>query len=222
MSVAGRRLRESAAVGIRADAISPGFVSSPATDEAVDDTGREYMRGLHLIQRPGTGHDIAALALYRLQPGRAEATADALAAQGHDAWGTTVDLTDPEAARAWVTDGAARLGGIDVLYNNAAGFVFAPFAEMNYDLWKSTLSAELDLVLTRHQRRLAAPDSGRGRRDHQRGSISGMRGIAALGQAAHAAAKGAVIALTKTLARIRRRGHLPGPGRPGPVPRQSR
>jgi len=44
--------------------------------------------------------------------------------------GSTVDLGDPDAARGWVESSAAALGGIDVLYNNAAGFGFAPFDQM--------------------------------------------------------------------------------------------
>jgi NAD(P)-dependent dehydrogenase (short-subunit alcohol dehydrogenase family) len=55
---------EGAPAGIRATSISPGFVSSPATDAAMDDDARQYMLDMHLILRPGTGPDIAALALY--------------------------------------------------------------------------------------------------------------------------------------------------------------
>jgi meso-butanediol dehydrogenase / (S,S)-butanediol dehydrogenase / diacetyl reductase len=86
------------------------------------------------------------------------------------------------------------------LYNNAAGFGFAPFGEMSYELWKNTLSAELDLVFTVTSAawpHLAAAGEGA---IINVGSISGVRGIAPLGQAAHSAAKGAIIALTKTLA----------------------
>jgi meso-butanediol dehydrogenase / (S,S)-butanediol dehydrogenase / diacetyl reductase len=90
-----------------------------------------------LLTGTGGGQGQAAQALFvregarvvgcDVQPGRAETTAGALAAEGYDVWGTTVDLTDPHAAACWVTEGADRLGGIDVLYNNAAGFGFAPF-----------------------------------------------------------------------------------------------
>src|SRR5581483_3550075 len=55
---------EGAAHGVRANAISPGFVSSPATDAAVDAEGRAWQLSKKLIQRPGTGADIAYLALY--------------------------------------------------------------------------------------------------------------------------------------------------------------
>jgi NAD(P)-dependent dehydrogenase (short-subunit alcohol dehydrogenase family) len=135
-----------------------------------------------------------------VQPGSAEAAAESLASQGHDVWGTTVDLTDPGAAAAWVDDAAERLGGIDVVYNNAAGVGFGPFAEMTYDFWKRTLDVELNLVFTVTNPAWHHLVAAGGGSIINVGSISGIRGVARLGQAAHAAAKGAVIGLTKTLA----------------------
>ena len=55
---------EGARHGVRANSISPGFVSTPSTDAAVDDTGRAWQINNHLIQRPGKGIDIAHLAVY--------------------------------------------------------------------------------------------------------------------------------------------------------------
>lgn len=135
-----------------------------------------------------------------VQTGRAEATAKALADQGYDVWGTTVDLTDPAAAGDWVDVGVERLGGIDVLYNNAAGFGFAPFPEITYEMWKHVLDVELNLVFTVTSpawKHLVASGGGS---IINVGSISGIRGVAPLGQAAHSAAKGAIIALSKSLA----------------------
>lgn len=135
-----------------------------------------------------------------IQTGRAEATAAELADNGQEVWGATVDLADPDAARDWVEQAAARLGGIDVVYNNAAGFGFAPFGEMTFEFWKRTLSIELDLVFTVTNAAWPHLQRDGGGAIINVGSISGIRGIAPLGQAAHGAAKGAIIALTKTLA----------------------
>jgi NAD(P)-dependent dehydrogenase (short-subunit alcohol dehydrogenase family) len=134
------------------------------------------------------------------QPGRAEATAEELAELGYDVWGDTADLTEPEAARDWVERASARLGGIDVLYNNAAGFGFAPFSEMTFEFWKETIRVELDLVFTVTSAAWPHLQRDGGGAIINVGSLSGIRGVAPLGQAAHGAAKGAVIALTKTLA----------------------
>ncbi len=130
----------------------------------------------------------------------AQESAAALQAEGFDVTGYTVDLTDPDAAAQWVQDGAESLGGIDVLYNNAARAGFAPFAEMTLEMWRTVIRGELDIVF--HTTRPAWQHllaSGNGSIINT-ASMSGVRGIAPLGQAAHAAAKGGVIALTKTLA----------------------
>jgi len=96
--------------------------------------------------------------------------------------------------------GAASLVGIDVLYNNAAKAGFAPFAQMTLDLWRDVMRNELDIVFHttrpawKHLQRSGAASI------INTASMSGIRGISPLGQAAHAAAKGGVIGLTKTLA----------------------
>ena len=135
-----------------------------------------------------------------IQPGAAEATAAALRDEGCDVTGYTVDLADPTAAQQWIEDGATLLGGIDVLYNNAARAAFGPFAEMTLETWRDVIHNELDIVF--HTTRPAWRHLQRagGASVINTASMSGVRGIAPLGQAAHAAAKGGVIGLTKTLA----------------------
>lgn len=132
-------------------------------------------------------------------PGGAESTAEKLATQGCDVHGATVDLVDPEAARAWVEETACRLGGIDVLYNNAAGFGFSPFSDFTLALWHHVIKAELDIVFHVTHPAWTYLRQGGGSIINT-ASVSGVRGVGGIGQAAHAAAKGAVIALTRTLA----------------------
>ena len=134
-----------------------------------------------------------------VQPGAAHRTAAELSAHGYPVTGSNLDLTDPEAARAWVESSVEELGGVDVLYNNAAGFGFAPFASMELELWRHVLHVELDIVFhtTSVAWRHLCESAGS---IINTASYSALRGIAPLGQAAHAAAKGGVIALTKTLA----------------------
>lgn len=135
-----------------------------------------------------------------IQEGASEHTAAVLAAQGHDVTGHTVDISDPDAARRWIERGAERLGGIDVLYNNGAGAGFAPFSEMTLELWKHVLHVELDIIFHTTQPAWKYLAESGAASIINTASMSGIRGIAPLGQAAHAAAKGGVIALTKTLA----------------------
>ena len=135
-----------------------------------------------------------------VQDGAARRTAADLQGQGFDVTGHTVDISDPDAAARWVDDAAERLGGIDVLYNNAAGHGFAPFADMTLTMWRHVMRVELDIIFhTTHPAWKHLLRAGGGSIINT-ASMSGLRGIAPLGQAAHAAAKGGVIALTKTLA----------------------
>jgi meso-butanediol dehydrogenase / (S,S)-butanediol dehydrogenase / diacetyl reductase len=134
-----------------------------------------------------------------VQEGAAERTAKVLQDEGYDATGYTVDLADPDAARDWIETGAAQLGGIDVLYNNASGYGFAPFAEMKLEMWRHVIRVELDIIFHTTQPAWRHLIDGGGSVINT-ASMSGIRGIAPLGQAAHAAAKGGVIGLTHTLA----------------------
>lgn len=134
-----------------------------------------------------------------LRAGAAEVSAKALRQQGYDARGYDLDLTDPDATAAWVETAVGDLGGIDVLYNNAAGFGFTPFARMTLDLWRHVMRVELDIIF--HTTSVAWKHLCQaGGAIINTGSYSALRGIGPIGQVAHAAAKGGVIAMTRSLA----------------------
>ena len=134
-----------------------------------------------------------------LQDGAAEKTAAPLREEGHEVYGDTVDLSDATAADEWVDSAAKRLGGIDVLYNNAAGFGFAPFADMTHELFRHVLHVELELVFNTIKPAWSHMLVGGGSIVNT-ASYSALRGIEPLGQVAHAAAKGGVISMTRSLA----------------------
>jgi meso-butanediol dehydrogenase/(S,S)-butanediol dehydrogenase/diacetyl reductase len=112
-----------------------------------------------------------------------------------------VDLGDPAQAASWVDDAVARHGGIDVLYNNASSARFGSVATMSDEDWHFTVRNELDLVF--YACRAAWPHlvaSGGGSIINT-GSTCGVSGVPQVpGSLAHAATKGAVIALTRELA----------------------
>jgi len=134
-----------------------------------------------------------------IQPGAAEASAKSLRDEGYQVTGADVDLNDYAAAREWVESSIEGLGGIDVLYNNAAGGAMAPFAEMTYEQWRHAIHSELDIIFhtTSPAWRYLCENGGS---VINTASYSGMRGILSLGQTAHSAAKGGVIAMTRQLA----------------------
>jgi NAD(P)-dependent dehydrogenase (short-subunit alcohol dehydrogenase family) len=112
-----------------------------------------------------------------------------------------VDLGDSAACTAWVEEAAAVHGGFDILYNNASLPKFAPVAEMSDEDWHFTVRNELDLMF--YACRAAWPHLVKrgGGSIIMTGSISGMSAVAGTpGSFAHAATKGAVIAMTRELA----------------------
>ena len=110
-----------------------------------------------------------------------------------------LDLASRPAIERWIGDAAERHGGIDVLYNNASLPRFAPFGEMSDEDYRFTMRNELDLVWLASQ--VAWPYLAEaGGAIVNIGSGAGIQGVRSLPQAAHSAAKGAVIALTRQLA----------------------
>ena len=110
-----------------------------------------------------------------------------------------VDLSDRDDVARWIDGAVARHGRIDALYNNASLPRFAPFAVQSDADYVFTIQNELDLVWRACQ--LAWPHLVKSKGAIVNiGSGAGMQGARALPQAAHAAAKGAVLALTRQLA----------------------
>jgi NAD(P)-dependent dehydrogenase (short-subunit alcohol dehydrogenase family) len=110
-----------------------------------------------------------------------------------------VDLGDRSDVEAWIEGAVAQHGRVDVLYNNASMLRFAPFAEQSDEDYLFTIGNELHLVWRACQ--VAWPHLAEARGAIVNiGSGAGLAGVRTLPQAAHAAAKGAVLALTRQLA----------------------
>jgi 3-oxoacyl-[acyl-carrier protein] reductase len=82
---------------------------------------------------------------YREAAAAAAAVRDALTGDGHVA--VRADLADADAVRAMVDDAAGRLGGLDVLVNNAGIYLEHPVTGTSYqewqDAWRATLGVNL-------------------------------------------------------------------------------
>jgi NAD(P)-dependent dehydrogenase (short-subunit alcohol dehydrogenase family) len=112
-----------------------------------------------------------------------------------------VDLGDPAASRAWIDEAAARHGGFDILYNNASLPKFAPVAAMSDEDWHYTVRNELDLMFYACRAGWPHLVERGGGSVIMTASISGMSAVPGTpGSFAHAATKGAVIAMTRELA----------------------
>lgn len=115
-----------------------------------------------------------------------------------------LDLGDEKQVKQWMDFAVKTYGDFDILYNNASAPKFGKVEEMSTEDWHFTLRNELDLVF--FTIRYAVPILARrgGGSIINTASGVGMVGMmtegAQLYQAAHAATKGGVIAMTRTLA----------------------
>lgn len=142
------------------------------------------------------GADVALT--FQTRSAEAEAVTAEVRSMGRRSWATGGDLADPAVAErlgAWVDQ---ELGGLDIFVANAGVWPAeeVPLSRMGTERWGRTVAANLDSVFlsTRAALRLMRP----GGRVVIVSSTAGQRGEAH--HADYAASKGALIALTKSLA----------------------
>lgn len=129
-----------------------------------------------------------------------EASMAEIRSMGRRAFGLEVDVRDFEAVQAAVARVYEEFGGLDILVNNAGKGQRQPFTEVTWDIWKYMLDVNLTSVFNLCHAvvpHMIEQDSGR---IVNISSVSAVRGGRLLGRTAYAAAKGGVIAFTKSLA----------------------
>jgi 3-oxoacyl-[acyl-carrier protein] reductase len=135
---------------------------------------------------------------YHTRARDAEATLTGVKALGREAHAVGGDLSDPEVVHRIMTEVERKFGGLDIFIANAG--IWPPeelrLAEMPTQRWRRTLEANLDSVFL--STRAALPLMRPGGRLVIVSSTAGQRGEAY--HADYAATKGALIALTKSLA----------------------
>jgi 2-hydroxycyclohexanecarboxyl-CoA dehydrogenase len=127
------------------------------------------------------------------------ATATETAAALPAAVARRTDVTDRTAVQAMVHDVAAEFGRVDVLVNNAGWDKASPFAESEPDDWDRAIRVNLYGVLHACKAVLPVMAGQGGGAIVNLGSDAGRVGSS--GEAVYSAAKGGVIAFTKSLAR---------------------
>jgi 2-hydroxycyclohexanecarboxyl-CoA dehydrogenase len=134
-----------------------------------------------------------------VQVERGQAHADALTRQGLRADFLDVDLTDRDAIDAFAAAVAQRHGAVDLLVNAAGWGQTAPFWEGTRAFWDRLLA--LNLVGPMHLAKALLPAM----MERGRGSIVNIASdagrVGSLGETVYSAAKGGLIAFTKSLAR---------------------
>lgn len=139
---------------------------------------------------------------HRDNPALAAQVAARLPGDGHVV--VQADIADAGAVRAMVDDAAARLGGLDVLVNNAASYgrVAHPVSEVSYEQWQQAWRETIDLNLIGAAnvtwcavRHMIAGGGGRIVNVSSRGAFRGEPG-----QPAYGASKAGLNALGQSLA----------------------
>ena len=147
---------------------------------------------------------------------RSASAAQAAATQISAAAGVAIDVTDEASVIAGVAAARAALGRIDILVNSAGIATQAPVAEMPLAMWNETLAVDLTgvFLVTHH----VLPEMLE-RKDGRIINIASQLGIKGGHSLAHyCAAKGGVIAFTKSLAlEVAAEGVLVNAISPGPV-----
>jgi 3-oxoacyl-[acyl-carrier protein] reductase len=123
-----------------------------------------------------------------------EAAANGLAVTAHQA-----DVTDLAAVEQWVAATVQHHGRIDVLVNNAGHFPKTPVAEITPAEWESVLRTNLTSVFYCCRAVVPVMAQQGGGSIINIASVAGKRGSAY--HAHYAAAKGGVLAFTRSLAR---------------------
>jgi NAD(P)-dependent dehydrogenase (short-subunit alcohol dehydrogenase family) len=134
------------------------------------------------------------LAFVDLQAEAGEALASRLGA-----WFRRCDVTDAAALQGAVRDAARDLGRLDVLVNNVANDTRAPAESLTPEAWRKALAVNLDPVFLAATAACPLMKAAGGGVILNISSINALLGPADL--AAYVAAKGAVNAMTKSLAR---------------------
>ncbi len=145
-----------------------------------------------------------------------EETADETAsALGNGSIGLRADVSNRESVDAMVAAVKEKFGRIDVLVNNAGWDKVGPFMDSEVSVWERIIAINLYGVLNCSQSVVKAMEG------QEQGSIvnigSDAARVGSSGEAVYSAAKGGVVAFSKTLARELARNHIrvnavcPGP-----------
>jgi NAD(P)-dependent dehydrogenase (short-subunit alcohol dehydrogenase family) len=134
-----------------------------------------------------------------VRPDAAEAVADAIRAQGGEAWAEAVDVTDRAATQRLADALTARLGPIDVLVNNAGISGKARIDDPNAaEVWDRLIQVNLQGLFNVTHAFVPALKQSRGCIVNLSSIVAFVSGISSAG---YIASKGAVRSFTQALAR---------------------
>jgi 3-oxoacyl-[acyl-carrier protein] reductase len=137
---------------------------------------------------------------YRSNKAAAQQTLRQLQANGVEGVAVETDISDPSRAEQLVKTVVERFGRLDVVVNNVGDFRWGTVSESSLEDWKGIFSSNLMTVL--YVTRAALPHMRKGRwgRIVNLGAVGAERAFGQAKISAYAAAKAAVVALSRSLA----------------------
>lgn len=137
---------------------------------------------------------------YRSNKSAAQQALLQLQSSGADCLAVETDVSQPSRAEQLVRTVAERFGRVDIVVNNIGDFRWGTLAESSLDDWGHIFSSNLMTVL--YVSRAALPHMRRGRwgRIINLGAVGAERAFGQAKISAYAAAKAAVVALSRSLA----------------------
>jgi 3-oxoacyl-[acyl-carrier protein] reductase len=148
------------------------------------------------LAQEGAGVAIA----YRSNKTAAQQTLRQLHTSGADCFAVETDISDAALAEQLVRTVVDRFGRLDVVVNNVGDFRWGTLAESSLEDWQRVFASNLMTVL--YVSRAALPHMRRGRwgRVINLGAVGAERAFGQAKISAYAAAKAAVVALSRSLA----------------------
>jgi 3-oxoacyl-[acyl-carrier protein] reductase len=143
----------------------------------------------------------ARVAVADLRPAAAEEAAARLRGEGFDVEPVSVDVGSEPSVRAMVDTVLSRWGRVDILINNAGVESSKPFLEITLDEYERVMRVNTTGVWLCCQAVIPAMLRQGSGCIVNVSSVAGQRGGGLLGTSAYSTSKGAVIAMTKALAR---------------------
>src|SRR6266436_3286288 len=137
---------------------------------------------------------------YRSNKVAAQQTLRQLQASGADCVAVETDITQAARGEQLVQTVADRYGRLDIVVNNVGDFRWGTLAESSLDDWQSIFSSNLSSVVFVSRAALPHMRKGRWGRIINLGAVGAERAFGQAKISAYAAAKAAVVALSRSLA----------------------
>jgi 3-oxoacyl-[acyl-carrier protein] reductase len=137
---------------------------------------------------------------YRVNKAAAQMTLRQLQAAGSDCVAVETDITEYARAEQLINTVADRFGRVDILVNNVGDFRWGMLAESSFEEWKSIFDSNVTTVFAMCRATLPVMRRGRWGRIINLGAVGAERAFGQAKISAYAAAKAAVVAMSRSLA----------------------